>query len=233
MAKVKKSKTKKAKRAPRKRSTRLPLNDPRWRPLMKARELLLPQSGLFATFDLVEKLKGDKLRCMRRSITNPSERERVLASFWQDVEIDESMIDSGIIFFVQGKFGDPQTRFDGRSFYVWQPDFTKVWPALSQQEAEVTAFPTPDAVPVSTPDAVPVPTADPIETACEAAPLRRKPGRKPTVDWKLFVAAKVWEVRKAGKRVPAAADLAQLCEDELGDQPDISHLQKWLRQLLD
>jgi hypothetical protein len=64
-------------------------------------------------------------------------------------------------------------------------------------------------------------------------PLRRKPGRKPKKDWKLFVAAKLWEMRKAGQRVPPAADFAQLCENELGYQADISHLQKWLRLLID
>jgi hypothetical protein len=70
------------------------------------------------------------------------------------------------------------------------------------------------------------------EPSHDPEPLRRKPGRKPREDWKLFVAAKLWDLRKAGKPVPTAADLAQFCENELGYQPDISHLQKWLRELL-
>jgi len=94
------------------------------------------------------------------------------------------------------------------AFYLWQPDCVRVWPALALQTV----------------------AAHDVNTS---EPLRRKPGRKPKKDWKLFVAAKLWEMRKAGQRVPPAADFAQLCENELGYQADISHLQKWLRLHID
>jgi hypothetical protein len=207
------AKAKKAKKAKRKREAAIRVqDDPRWRPLIEAYKLLLPRPVLSTAFDLLALLKSGKLPCVRRPATNPSQCKRVRASFWRDRQLDESTISYDVIYIYgpdlvteRGRFRDPQTRLDGREFYVW-------WPALAPQAAKANEAKASEA---------------------EASePLRRKPGRRPKQDWKLFVAAKLWELRRIGKPIPTAADLAQDCEDELGDQPDISHLQRWLRQLL-
>jgi hypothetical protein len=211
MAKAKKAKKAKAK----KRSARTidVLDDLRWRPLIEAYKLLSPQAGLSTAFNLLAKLKSGKLPCVRRSATNPSQYEPVPAAFWRDRQFDESRIDLGLLDIYgpdevteRGRFRDPHTRLDGREFYVWQPE--KAWPALAPQAADASE-------------------AEASES------LRRKPGRRPEKNWKLEVAVEVGLHRRAGKPIPTAKQLAQFCLDELGYLPDISHLQKWLRQLLD
>jgi hypothetical protein len=151
-AKPKKAKAKK--RSPHKAAIRVQ-DDPRWRPLIEAYKLLLPQSGLHTGFDLLEALKSGELPSARRSATNPSECERKPASFWRDRQLDESMIAYGIIYIYgpdevteRGRFRDPQTRLDGREFYVWRPE--KVWPALAPQQADDTTT-TPRARPGTKP----------------------------------------------------------------------------------
>ena len=94
-------------------------------------------------------------------------------------------------------------------FYLWEPDCVKAWSALA-------------------PQAVSARRAD----ASEPPSPRRKPGRKPRGNWKLEVATEVGLHYRQGKPPPAAKELAQFCQDELGFQPDISEIQKWLRQLL-
>jgi hypothetical protein len=139
----------------------------------------------------------------------PGHRELVPASLWGEYCFTYSNGDIRVGVRPPNRYGPWSSTWATRSaFYLWQPDCVKVWPVLAPQavaalEAEASEPPSP----------------------------RRKPGRKPEKDWKLFVAAKLWEIRKVGQRVPPAADFAQLCENELGYQPDISHLQKWLRQL--
>lgn len=62
---------------------------------------------------------------------------------------------------------------------------------------------------------------------------RRKPGPQPTENWKLYVAAELHRIVEIeGKQPPPASHFAQLCEDNLGYQPDIREVQKLLRHLL-
>jgi hypothetical protein len=208
---AKKAKAKKAKDK-RKRSAHkvaiCELNDPRWWPLPKVYKLLLPQLRKFTANGLLGALKSGKLRCVGRF--SPHQCEPVRRSFWQDRQFDATWIDSDELDICgpdavpgPGRRRNLQTDFDGSEFYVWRPD--KVWSALAPQatkENEVDAN----------------------------KPLRRKPGRKPKKDWKLFVAAKLWEIREAKQRDPSPVDFAQLCENKLGHQPEISHLKKWLRE---
>jgi hypothetical protein len=139
VAQGKKAKKAKGKRSTRKapkakRQERRPLDDPRWLPLIEAHKLLSPQSG-FAIFDLLEALKSDKLGCMRRSTTNPGDRESVPALFWEGLEIDETMINVGrtdlyrgppIQVEARGQFRDPETRLEGWAYYVWKPDLDRL-----------------------------------------------------------------------------------------------------------
>jgi hypothetical protein len=133
----------------------LPLDDPRWLPLIEALKLRSPQPE-FATFDLLADLENNKLRCMRRSLTNPKERERVVASFWSGIEIEANHNTGRIQIYRgpaqaveahyefefgdtarvhRGYFRDPQTRLDeGWAFFVWKPDFDRRWPQPQQHE---------------------------------------------------------------------------------------------------
>jgi hypothetical protein len=196
----------KAKKA--KQSTQLPLDDMlRWRPVAEIAKRLLPHIGnksLIAQ-DLTEALASEKIHCMCR---RPAGRELLPASFWTEYYLE--CLPNGGIGAARcpppNQYG-PLSIFNG-VFYLWQPDCVEVWPALTPQEIDASEA-----------------------EASESPSPRRKPGRKPKEDWKLFVAAKLWEMRKAGQRVPPAADFAQLCENELRYQPDISEIQKWLRQL--
>jgi hypothetical protein len=113
----------------------LPLDDPRrWLPLIEAHR----QIGLFASFDLVKELRDGRLHCMRRSLTDPGERELVPASFWSDIEIEVNhdigriqlyrgparAVETHSVFediapVHRGYFRDPQTRVDdGWAFFV-------------------------------------------------------------------------------------------------------------------
>jgi hypothetical protein len=66
----------------------------------------------------------------------------------------------------------------------------------------------------------------------ESKPLpRRKPGPRPTNDWKAFITAKVREFKRRHKPIPPAKFFCQLCEDKLGYQPDTSHMNELLRNL--
>jgi hypothetical protein len=154
----------------RKAKRELPLDDPRWFPLIEALKQLSPQTR-FATFDLLEKLKRGEARCLRRNLTNPSERELVFASFWQDVEIDETMVNFGSVQIYRvpairvtpEKFQLPRKRLDeGWAFYVWKPDLAKAWPAQQPDDGKTAA--------------------------------RAKPGTKPTGDWHTLIAQWLIEV---------------------------------------
>jgi hypothetical protein len=235
MAKVKKSKSEKAEQ-----STQLPLDDMRWRPVAEIFERLFPHIGnksLIAQ-DLTEALASGKIRCMRRNVQHEhtlkvdmlstdelhaiasgrasgeiqpaGHREPVPASFWTEH------------CFACSSNGDihvelrPLPNHHGPSgpsftwiwaFYLCQPDCERVWPALA-------------------PQAVAARKAEASE------PLRRKPGRRPTKNWKLEVAVEVGLHLRQGKPIPTAKALAQFCLDELDYEPDTSDVQKWLRVLL-
>src|SRR5215831_3926604 len=89
------------------------------------------------------------------------------------------------------------------AFFVWRPKFEEIWPALAASAARI-----------------------------DDKPQRRKPGPKIKQNWRLLVAAQVYEIRKREGRTPGAGELAQLCEDEIHYQPDESDIQKLLRILL-
>jgi hypothetical protein len=64
-------------------------------------------------------------------------------------------------------------------------------------------------------------------------PARRKPGPKIKKGWKLFAAHAAYVFKEKHGRLPTGPELAQLCEDKLGYQPDVSDIAKLLRFLLD
>jgi hypothetical protein len=79
----------------------------------------------------------------------------------------------------------------------------------------------------------PVPQPDKPEPTPvrESKPPRSKPGPRPNMDWPTYVENAVKELIRSGKPIPTAAYFCQLCEDELGYQPDIRQMQRLLRSL--
>ena len=106
------------------------LDDLRWLTLTMAHHTLSERlvGARFpnlASRHLMEVLKGEKLRCMRESGRNPSEREPVEAAFWQDHWIVADP-DTGIQI-----LPIKPTRRDLRHFwiyYVWKSDFDRLLP---------------------------------------------------------------------------------------------------------
>jgi hypothetical protein len=239
MAKVKTAKIKKAKKA--KQSTQLPLDDMRWRPVSEIVEKLLPHIGnkVLIARDLTEALASKKIRCMRRhtnehtlkveklsdaeldaivsgkaagEMDQPAGHGQLLpASFWIDHYLAYSSNgDIRVAFRLppnhHGPSGDSFTLTANWVFYLWQPDCVKEWPVLA-------------------PQAVAAGEAE----ANDPSSLHRRRGPKPR--WQLFIAAKLYELMEAGKQIPTASELDQLCEIELGHQPGESAINKWLKKL--
>ena len=124
----------------------LPLDDRRWLTLTMAHHTLSEQLigerfSPLASSHLMEGLRSGKLRCMRESRTNPSERERVPASFWQGLRIDVEP-DLRLIQILRG-LSDPRERCPifgqvyGWAFYVWKPDFDRLWPSAKADRETV------------------------------------------------------------------------------------------------
>jgi len=105
------------------------------------------------------------------------------------------------------------------ALFVWRPKFEEIWPKLAASAAPHAASSARDDEPT------PAPTA-----RIDDKPQRRRPKIKQ--NWRLFVAAQVYEIRNREGRTPSAGELAQLCEDKIHYQPDESDIQKLLRLLL-
>ena len=64
-------------------------------------------------------------------------------------------------------------------------------------------------------------------------PMRRRPGPKPTENWKLHVAGELHRIVVVErKQPPPASYFAQFCEDKSGYHPDLGAVQRLLRELL-
>jgi hypothetical protein len=66
----------------------------------------------------------------------------------------------------------------------------------------------------------------------EPSSSRRKPGPKIMNDWRFFAANAAYVFKEKHGRLPSGPELAQLCEDKLGYQPDVSNIARLLRFLL-
>jgi hypothetical protein len=98
----------------------------------------------------------------------------------------------------------PDETSSFRAFFVARRDLDKLYPVAAAANHE-TDIPSP----------------------------RRKPGPRPTKNWKLYVAAELHRIVEIeGKQPPVASHFAQLCENKLGYQPEIREVQKLLKLLL-
>ena len=114
-----------------------PLDDKRWQTLTMAHhtrseQLIGKRFSSHASSQLIEALRSGKLRCMRESRTNPSEREPVPASFWQGLKIyvepDLSLIQILVGHPIQGEPSAIFGQIYGWVFFVWKPDIDRLWP---------------------------------------------------------------------------------------------------------
>jgi hypothetical protein len=71
-----------------------------------------------------------------------------------------------------------------------------------------------------------------LSAELESPPPRRKPGPPPKLDWPTVVARELIRRARAGEREPTAPEMCQFCEDKLLWQPDVSLMQRLLRELL-
>ena len=193
----------------RKKVEQLRLDSPIWMPVAEALRLLngLLGNHYLAAKDLfaaVAAKRSDKrLPCMRRLIASEVAPD-------QDGKIVPPA-DATPVYF---------SREDA-ALFVWRPKFEEIWPKLAASAAPHAASSARDDEPT------------PATTArTDDKPQRRRPGPKIKQNWRLFVAVKVHEIREEEGRTPSAGELAQLCEDKIGYQPDESDIQKFLRILL-
>jgi hypothetical protein len=100
-------------------------------------------------------------------------------------------------------FPHPEDEPPAQVYFVLQSDFHRLFSAAAE-------------------------SADDMETL-----QRRKPGRQTTANWKLHVAGELHRIVLVEKKpAPPASYFAQFCENKLRYQPDISAVQKLLRNLL-
>jgi hypothetical protein len=213
----------------RRKAERLPLDSPNWMPAAEAHRMLTGLLGDpdLATKDLTaavaDKRSDKRLPCMQRAIAShiapDQDREIVPLSFWDKYEFGFDPVSEKLQTWAKGLVA-VEFRFRV-AFFVWKPKFEKIWPALAASAAPHAASSARDDEPT------------PATTArTDDKPQRRKPGPKIKQNWRLFVAAQVYRIRKREGRTPSAGELAQLCEDKIGYQPDESDIQRLLRILL-
>ena len=191
----------------RKKVEQLPLDSPNWMPVAEALRLL---TGLLGNTYLAAKDLFAAVAAKRYDKRLPCMRRLIASEVAQDRKIVPPADAARVLF----------DREDAACF-VWRPKFEKIWPALAASAAPHAASSARDDEPTPA-------TTD----RTDDKPQRRRPGPKIKQNWRLFVAAQVYEIREREGRTPSAGELAQLCENKIGYQPDESDIQKFLRILL-
>ena len=139
----------------------------------------------------------------------PDETERCIIfepAFWEPVELPYAWLVSGC--------GKHASEGEAWYFFVRRRELDRLYPITAASEQRTTA------------------AAQPGHDDVQPTPQRRKPGRKITKGWRLFAAHAAYEFKEEHGRLPSGPELAQICEDELGYQPDTSDIAKLLRYLL-
>ena len=131
----------------------LPLNDPRWYTLKAAIDRREQQTGAVSLVvtDLERDLESDKLRSMRRNLLT-GECEHVPAIFWRDHVIDITLPPHIEVYRRRDIDRTPQRwgtfahqaadRINGWVFFVWKPDFDRLYFAsapVDQHDARGTS----------------------------------------------------------------------------------------------
>ena len=160
----------------------LPLEDPRWIPLITEHRRLAERlsSGYLAALDLTRAIVDVPLRCMGRL---GERRELVPRSFWAEHELVCSTATTGLGLDLglrrrMLKSG-PYARVRAGALFVWKPDIDKFWlqfelPPVPDQRLEaidppaLAASPEPSPAPINKP-------AGPLKQRIRAAFLKSRP----------------------------------------------------------
>lgn len=109
----------------------LPLDDPRWFPIEAAHKRLTGRTGDrgLAGIDLTRELAQGRLSCIARS-TATGERRRIEPAMWIDkIQLDAWPESARVIHYEPRSKGERIVKpFRGALFYVWRPDFVRIWP---------------------------------------------------------------------------------------------------------
>jgi hypothetical protein len=127
------------KRAKAQRRAKLPLDDPRWLPILDAHKAILPRTGDWhlAARDLTAAMaKPDGVRSMRRRVKRGEgpDRELLPRSFWEAYELRPwnsrpgPFPNDSLLVCPPGKTG---RAIQGYAFFVWNPDLEKIWPTAA------------------------------------------------------------------------------------------------------
>ena len=164
---------------------RLPLDDPRWRPLAEVYQLRRQQtaSSTLAARDITDALvqgEGKGVRCLRRKVNlrlPGPDRDLVPPEFWQGFELYVVSRGEEVVI-VPRRRGGQVIPLKGLAFFLWGPDVDKAWPSSTAKTRAKTRVKT------------------------EAAPRKRgakAPGRpKIKLTWKA-IEAEIKRRRKTGK----------------------------------
>jgi hypothetical protein len=127
-------------------------------------------------------------------------------AFWEPVELPYAWSVSGC----------EKHASEGEAwyFFVRRRELDRLYPVTAANEQPTT------------------PATQPAHDDVQPTPQRRKPGRKITEGWRLFAAHAAYEFKEKHGRLPSGPELAQICEDKLGYQPDTSDVAKLFRYLL-
>jgi hypothetical protein len=185
----------------------LPLEDPRWIPLIIEHKRLaerLTSSGL-AAGDLTKAMADGVIRSMGRKAGG---RELLSSKFWaKDYELYWSRI-HGLELHPRRR-GNVYVPVRGWVFFIWEPDRDKLWPPN------------------------PSPPAEPkVEQEAEDSPSKGIPGRRPTRDWPIVVAAEVVRLARAGAlERPTSTAMIKHCEDKIKFSPKPEPMRLLLKRL--
>jgi hypothetical protein len=149
-------------------------------------------------------------------VISPDESERCIIfepAFWEPVELHYAWLVRG--------YEKHAREGEAWYFFVRRRELDRLYPVTAASEQ-----PTTPAAQLAHDD------VQPAHDDEQPTPQRRKPGRKITKGWRLFAAHAAYEFKEEHGRLPSGPELAQICEDQLGYQPDTSDIAKLLRYLL-
>jgi hypothetical protein len=212
------------------RADDLPLEDPRWVPLVTEYKRLAERlaSSSLAFADLAKAVADGVIRCMWRW---ESHRELLPPDIWaNDYKLEPGM---------RGGFAilprRPSLRLHDWALFGWKPDIDKFWlrfelPPVPDQGPETNAAAIDQSALAASPESPPV---EP-KTKQEAGdpPSKGIPGRRPTRDWPIVVAAEVVRLVRAGAlERPTSTAMIKHCEDKIKFSPPVKQMQLLLKTL--
>jgi hypothetical protein len=182
----------------------LPLEDPRWIPLVTEYKRLAERlaSSSLAFADLAKAMADGVIRCMWRW---EDHRELLPPDIWaNDCKLEPGM--RGGLAILPRR---PSLRPHDWALFGWKPDIDKFWLRFE-----------------------PPPTEPKVEQDAEYPPSNGIPGRRPTRDWPIVVAIEVVRLARGGVvERPTTTVMIKHCEDEIKFSPKPEPMRLLLKRL--